>query len=106
MFFDLPCVYVCVLPFRLLAEAAADDRTRDVAVHGLTLRQLYQLKKDADAWNLVCKKKMADAEALDKQKKKKRDADKVSRGWGGSRWNKTHDPLSCRNAFSLSLSLL
>ena len=42
----------------LLAEVQREERGNDVPILGLTLRQLYQKKKEADAWFFVYKKKV------------------------------------------------
>ena len=44
-----------------LLDCTDDEKPRDVAKAGMTLRQLYQLKKDADAWNQVVKLKVRKA---------------------------------------------
>lgn len=41
-----------------LLEEEDDDKPRDVAKNGITLRNLYQLRKDADAWHHVFKMKV------------------------------------------------
>lgn len=41
-----------------LMEEEEDEKPRDVAKNGLTLRQLYQLRKEADAWHHVFKMKV------------------------------------------------
>jgi len=47
-----------------------DDRPHDVSKSGLTLRQLYQLRRDADAWAVVYKKRIKDEEMNKKAARK------------------------------------
>lgn len=42
-----------------------DERPRAVLRHGLTLRELYGLKRSADAWSLVARHNLQEAEAAD-----------------------------------------
>jgi hypothetical protein len=48
----------------LLAEDDADQKGHDVPRAGLSLRQLYHLKKEADAWFYVYKNRVRGVERL------------------------------------------
>ena len=53
-----------------------DESPRHVTRQGLTLRQLYELKKDADAWHLVERKRHQDQAARDLAARTKQQAEK------------------------------
>lgn len=63
-----------LIPHSIIEEE--DGSPRHMTRQGLTLRQLYQLKKDADAWHLVERKRRQDQAARDLAARTKQQAEK------------------------------